>query len=77
LSHFWDGAEEILPPEYLYASDVELQQKIIEHCKRPDPEKLSHQNYLRSLVHEKFNVAAMELRFREMLQGVAGARAGQ
>lgn len=74
ISHFWDGAEEILPPEYLYVSDAELQQKIIEYCELPDEEKQHHQTKLRSIVREKFNIEQVKVRIREIIGEIAGNR---
>ena len=68
LSHFWDGAEEILPPEYLYATDTELQQKIIEYCELPNGVKWKRQDQFRSIVQEKFDIDQTKVRVREIIE---------
>jgi glycosyltransferase involved in cell wall biosynthesis len=71
LSHFWDGAEEILPQEYLFASDTELQHRIINYCNLPDEERHRHQNRLSSIARQKFDVEQMKLEIRDIIQEVA------
>ncbi len=72
LSHFWDGAEEILPAGFLYATASELQTKIIEYCEQADSQKWAHQSTLRSIAEEKFSFRQNGEKVREMLQDVAG-----
>lgn len=74
LSHFWDGAEEILPPQYLYATEAELQQKIIEYCQLPNAEKLRHGVRLRSMIQEKFDVEQMKAQIREVIEELGESR---
>lgn len=71
LSHFWDGAEEVLPQEYLFVSDTELQQKIIKYCTLPNEEKYRHQQRLSSIAREKFDVERMKSEIREIINEVA------
>jgi glycosyltransferase involved in cell wall biosynthesis len=71
LSHFWDGAEEVLPPEYLYASDAELRQKIIDYWALSGEEKCKHRTRLPSIVKERFDVERMKTEIREIIEEVA------
>ena len=56
LSHFWDGAEELLPLENVFSNEGELQQKIITYANLSDSEREKHQALIRELAREKFNI---------------------
>jgi glycosyltransferase involved in cell wall biosynthesis len=55
LSHFWDGAEEILPPENLYITDAELLNKLIQYFRRTDDKEVARIK-LRSIICERFDI---------------------
>ena len=67
LSHFWDGAEEILPREYIYSTDDELQQLIIEYCGLNEDKRKDHINGLRAIAYEKFDIEKTKIEFREII----------
>lgn len=71
LSHFWDGAEEILPQKYLYVTDADLQQKIIEYCELSNHEKRRHQAELRYIIEKKFHIERMRVLIREIIEELA------
>lgn len=71
LSHWWAGAEEMLPVENLYITEAELQQKVLDYCKKPDSEKLARQGRLRSIAQEKFDLEKMQSNIRRVLQELA------
>jgi glycosyltransferase involved in cell wall biosynthesis len=71
LSHFWDGAEEVLPAEYLFASDTELQEKILQYVAMPDEQKALHPARLRAIVEEKFDVEQMKQSIRSIIAELA------
>lgn len=56
LSHFWAGAEEVLPSEFLFSTESVLQQKIIEYCEMPEEDKMEHQARMRRIAEEKFDI---------------------
>lgn len=56
LSHHWAGAEELLPEQYLYYTDRQLQEKILKYCDLSEEKKLKEKSFMRSIVCEKFNV---------------------
>lgn len=74
LSHFWAGAEEMLPPENLYITDVELQQKIIEYAEKPEVEKQHYQAQLRSIALEKFNIEKTKTQIIQVTKEIAECR---
>ena len=67
LSHFWDGADEILPSENLYVTEAELQQKIISYSKKPEAEKQSCQAQMRYLACEKFDIERTKIEIRKVI----------
>ena len=67
LSHFWDGAEEILPREYIYCTDDELQQLILEYCGLSEEKRQNHINRLRAIALEKFDIEKTKMEFREII----------
>jgi glycosyltransferase involved in cell wall biosynthesis len=77
LSHFWDGAEEVLPAEYLYASDGELQEQLIRYYELDDATKQVHHQGMRTLAEEKFDLKTAAARSRQLLEGVYRGHAGQ
>lgn len=56
LSHFWDGAEEMVPTANLFITESELQQKIVAYAALPEREKLHLQTQLRTLACERFDI---------------------
>jgi glycosyltransferase involved in cell wall biosynthesis len=56
LAHHWRGAEELLPPKYLYYTDTELRDKILQYCKISDTEKLEQKKCMRTLAQENFDI---------------------
>ena len=56
LAHHWRGAEELLPAEYLYYTDAELMDKILQYCKISDIEKLKQKKYMRAHAQENFDI---------------------
>jgi glycosyltransferase involved in cell wall biosynthesis len=70
LSHFWDGSEEVLPSEYIYATENELQKKIIDYSNLNDHEKEHHRNLMRAIACEKFDIEQAKSRMREIIEDV-------
>jgi glycosyltransferase involved in cell wall biosynthesis len=76
LSHFWDGAEEILPPDYLYSTESDLQQKIIEYIEMSEEMRQNHRRRMRCLAEEKFRIentaSKMRMIIDELFQQTGG-----
>jgi glycosyltransferase involved in cell wall biosynthesis len=68
LSHFWDGAEEILPSEYIYITDNELQQKIIAYYRLDEIEKRKRLNQIRQIACEKFDIEMTKAKINRLLE---------
>ncbi len=73
LSHVWDGAEEVLPTELLYMTDVELEKKIVNWFNMMDVERQEWSNLIRGIAREKYNVEKQRARISQIIQEVAGA----
>jgi len=77
LSHFWDGAEEVLPAENIYSLETELAEKIIEYFNLPDNEKLKRTEQMRKLANEKYDSTEQHVRIRRIIEEVCnGASVG-
>jgi glycosyltransferase involved in cell wall biosynthesis len=68
LSHFWDGAEEILTTEHIYVTENELQQKIIAYSKKNEMEKRRCNQLLRTIACERFDIEITKVRVSEILE---------
>ena len=68
LCHFWDGAEEILPEEYLFTTETSLVEKIINYAEMPENKKRLRQKHLRSIATEKFNLADSIHQYRALIE---------
>jgi len=76
LSHFWDGAEEVLPPDNLYVTDKELCEKIISYCQLPESEKQTQRALMRKIAEEKFDIRNTSAAVRDIVEE-AGASASR
>ena len=70
LSHFWSGADEMLPPENLYVTDGDLQKKLIDYAMRSDTERAASQSLLRGMASEKFDIEMTKSRIRQIIDGM-------
>ena len=68
LSHRWAGADELLPEPYLYYTDRQMQEKIIQYCQISDTEKQQRRDAMRSIVCDKFNVLKTRTKIREIIE---------
>ena len=73
LSHFWDGADEVLPPENIFVTESDLQQKIIEYLELPNSEKRRRQELMRTIAGEKFDIERTKREIRSIIDEVAAS----
>lgn len=66
LAHHWRGAEELLPQKYLYYTDAELKEKILQYYETSDTEKLEQKKIMRVLAQGNFDI-------RKTIKQVVGA----
>jgi glycosyltransferase involved in cell wall biosynthesis len=70
LSHHWDGADELFPPEYLYFTSQELIEKVLCHVERPEQDKWAQIELLQSIVSKNFNIDEIKIQIRELIEEV-------
>ena len=68
LSHFWDGADELLPEEYLYYSSTEFQDKVLKYCRADEAEKAAQRKIQLDIVQNNFDLAKTKVDIRELLE---------
>jgi len=68
LSHAWSGAEELLPDAYLFTTERELLQKIMEYHQAPESVKKARQEQMRATVCEKFNIHRTKAQIRDLIE---------
>jgi glycosyltransferase involved in cell wall biosynthesis len=73
LSHYWEGADELLPEENLFFTGAQLRQKILEYSDLPETEKQRRQQALRSIVCEKFDIERIKVQIRQLVEEVGRA----
>jgi glycosyltransferase involved in cell wall biosynthesis len=76
LSHNWHGADELLPGEYLYITNTELQNKILEYCDFSEEEKQLQKEKMRAHVFENFDIAKKKIEVRAVLEEVGSGFKG-
>jgi glycosyltransferase involved in cell wall biosynthesis len=70
LCHHWDGAEELLPKDYLFYTNDELKAKLTSYCHLSATEKGTQQTLLRNRVHTCFNIDQSKTQVRKLLESV-------
>lgn len=70
LSHHWDGADELFPPEYLYFTSQELIKKILCYIDRSENGKLAQIEFLQSIVRDNFDIHKIKVKIRELIEEV-------
>jgi len=71
LSHRWRGADELLPEEYLYFTDSELQDKILRYCETSDMEKTKQKERMRMLAQKNFDINETIRQVTQVIDDVA------
>ena len=67
LSYHWDGAEELLPEQYLFNTSSDLKNKILAYADFSENQKLEDRKFQRTLVEQKYNIEKVS---RDILQVV-------
>jgi len=70
LAHFWDGAEEALPPDNIYITETDLKKKIIAYSKITEEERREHKRLLVNIAREKFDIEDKKVIIREIIDSV-------
>lgn len=67
LSHAWDGADELVPPDCLYLSDAELAQKVEMFCQAPEADRVRQRQRMRALAVDRFDAERASERIGEII----------
>ena len=70
LSHWWAGAEEMLPQHNLYIKESELIQKIKNYYQMSDVVRNSCSDMLRAIAIEKFDIEETKILIRQVIDEV-------
>lgn len=70
LSHFWDGAEEVLPMENIFIADSELVHHLISYAQLSIDERARRQKQMVDIARQKFNIEDKKVRLREIVESV-------
>jgi glycosyltransferase involved in cell wall biosynthesis len=73
-SHFWDGVEEVLPPENIYATENELCAKIIAYSQLSDAERYNLRMKMRAIACEMFDANRQHQEIVQVVEGALAAR---
>lgn len=71
LSHYWEGADELLPANYLYMTGTELQEKILAFSELPEFRKEQERARMRSLAEKTFDVDKVKSQVGGMIKRLA------
>jgi glycosyltransferase involved in cell wall biosynthesis len=77
LSHHWDGADELLPPEDLFYAEGELVRKLGDYCDAGERERKARQERQLAIVRERFDVAKTKVLIRQVVEEVASSQDGR
>ena len=71
LSHHWDGADELLPPENLFYTGSELIEKILTYSNLSESDQQTQKERMRAMACEKFDIRKTSERIREIIDETA------
>jgi glycosyltransferase involved in cell wall biosynthesis len=74
LSHFWDGADELMPADTLYFGEAELVERILCYADMPETERERRRQALRQVVASRNDVDKTKREIRELIEAVASSR---
>lgn len=74
LSHFWDGADELMPADTLYFGEAELVERILCYADMPEAERERRRLALQQAVAARNDVDKTKREIRELIEAVAASR---
>jgi glycosyltransferase involved in cell wall biosynthesis len=75
LSHHWDGANELLPPNNLFYTSSELIEKILNYSNLSDNEKLMQKKTIHDIAYEKFDIRKTITQISQVIDEVSAINA--
>jgi glycosyltransferase involved in cell wall biosynthesis len=76
LSHWWQGAEELLPEEDLCRTDRELMDKLLDYCNESESGRQARRERQRTIVSERFDIERTKVQIRQLVEEVGASRGG-
>jgi glycosyltransferase involved in cell wall biosynthesis len=70
FSHFWDGADELLPKENLYYTEKEMVERILNYHRLSEGERQSRLENLHETMLKSFNIDKTKTQIRELIEVV-------
>jgi len=74
LSHFWDGAEEVVPRENIFITEDELLEKIVCYAQQPEAERHRLQAEMEAIAHDKFDAERQKAQIRQIIEETCQVR---
>lgn len=74
LSHFWDGAEDVLPAAALFGFDDELCEKVIAYAEASTCEKSQQRQQMRQIACDKFDLRQITQAIHQVLEETMSQR---
>ena len=71
LSHFWPGADEMLPEKYLYFTNAQLANLIKEYDESSEAYKVEQSLFMRERILQHFNIDQSKRVIRQLVEEVA------
>ena len=71
LSHYWDGADELLPKSHLYLTDSELQDKILEYSEQSDAARQVEQEKMRERARNCFDMEQINEQILDLVEDIS------
>lgn len=75
LSHFWDGAEDVLPADCLFGVDDELHEKLVAYAESTTNERCQRRVQMRELACKNFDVRQTTKAIRYVIEDAISKRA--
>jgi glycosyltransferase involved in cell wall biosynthesis len=68
LSHWWDGADELLPEDQLYHTNTDLIDRLIQYADAPEADRARARERMQSIVRQRFDVSETKRRIRTLVE---------
>ncbi len=75
ISHHWEGADELLPPENLFFTERQLIETLLRYNDATEAEREAQQDRLRQIVLDNFDISRTKVAIRRLIEGVGAGLA--
>jgi glycosyltransferase involved in cell wall biosynthesis len=67
LAHFWDGADEVLPEDQLYATDSDLRRRVRAYLSMDPAARLKRRQEMRDVATRRFDIEQTKIAIRKTI----------